>query len=75
MGYLLQFPQAFQYLVKMQERIVKFVVSNSKIKEKELKSLLSETGEMANDVGSILSGDDAVKCGLIDEVGNISTAI
>lgn len=74
-GTIIGVPQAFQYLVKMQERIVKFVVSNSKIKEKELKSLLSETGEMANDVGSILSGDDAVKCGLIDEVGNISTAI
>ncbi len=74
-GTIIGVPQAFQYLVKMQERIVKFVTSNSKIKEKELKRLLSETGEMANDVGSILSGDDAVKCGLIDEVGNISTAI
>ena len=74
-GTIIGVPQAFQYLVKMQERIVKFVTSNSKIKEKELKRLLSETGEMANDVGSILSGDDAVKCGLINEVGNISTAI
>ncbi len=74
-GTIIGVPQAFQYLVKMQERIIKFVVSNSKIKEEELKRLLSETGEMANDVGSIVSGDDAVKCGLIDEVGNISSAI
>lgn len=74
-GTIIGVPQAFEYLNKMQERVIKFIVSNSKIEEKELKSFLSETGEMANDVGSILSGDDAVKCGLIDEVGSISRAI
>lgn len=74
-GTIIGVPQAFQYLSRMQERVVKFIVSNSEIDEETLKKLLSETGEMANDVGTILSGDDAVECGLIDEVGTISKAI
>ncbi len=74
-GTIIGVPQAFEYLTRMQDRVIKFIVSNSKIKEEYLKKLLSETGEMANDVGTILSGDDAVSCGLIDKVGTISDAI
>jgi len=74
-GTIIGVPQAFEYLTRMQDRVIKFIVSNSKIKEDYLKKLLSETGEMANDVGTILSGDDAVSCGLIDKVGTISDAI
>lgn len=74
-GTIIGVPQAFEYLTRMQDRVIKFIVSNSKIKEEYLKKLLAETGEMANDVGTILSGDDAVSCGLIDKVGTISDAI
>ena len=74
-GTIIGASQAFDYLNRMQERVVNFIVSNSKISEEELRKLLSETGEMANDVGSTLSGDDAVRCGLIDEVGSVSSAI
>ena len=34
-----------------------------------------KTGEMANDVGTIVSGEDAVKFGLIDEKGGLDTAL
>lgn len=74
-GTIIGVPQAFQYLSRMQDRVINFVVSNSKIERDYLKKIISETGEMANDVGTILSGDDAVTCGLIDKVGTISDAI
>jgi ATP-dependent protease ClpP protease subunit len=30
---------------------------------------------LVNDIGSILDGYDAVKCGLIDEIGGVKEAI
>ena len=74
-GTIIGVPQAFEYLSRMQDRVTNFVTSNSKIKTEDFKKLLSETGEMANDVGSILTGEDAVKYGLIDKIGTISDAI
>lgn len=74
-GTIIGVPQAFQYLSRMQDRVINFVVSNSNINREYLKKIISETGEMANDVGTILSGEDAVSCGLIDNVGTISDAI
>ena len=34
-----------------------------------------KTGEMANDVGTIVPGDEAVACGLIDEKGGLDAAL
>ena len=36
---------------------------------------MMKTGEISNDVGSVLCGKDAVKYGLIDEVGGIKDAL
>ena len=33
------------------------------------------TDEIANDVGTVLFGEEAVKCGLIDCVGGLSDAV
>ena len=68
-------PQTFQYFNKVQERLTNFVVRNSKIKEETFRSLMMETKKIANDVGTILFGEEAVECGLIDGVGGISDAI
>ena len=74
-GTIIGVPQAFEYFEKMQERIIRFVASNSDIGDEAFRKLMLKTGEMANDVGTVLFGEDAVDCGIIDEVGGIATAL
>ena len=74
-GLVLGVPQAFDYLTKMQDRIIKFIVDHSSAKEEDLRYIMNRTDMLVNDVGSILSGDEAVKCGLIDEMGGIKEAL
>lgn len=74
-GVVLGVPQAFNYLEKMQDRIIKFVVGHSNIKEDYMRRIISRTDVLVNDIGSILDGYEAVECGLIDEVGGIKEAL
>lgn len=74
-GMVIGVPQTYEYFRNMQDRITTFVVENSNIRKEKFEELLMKTGEMANDVGSIVSGDDAVACGLIDEKGGLSDAL
>lgn len=67
--------QTFEYFDKMQERVVSFVCRHSHIREDVFRALMLETGEIANDVGTVLFGEDAVKLGLIDTVGGINCAL
>ncbi|WP_345894746.1 ClpP family protease [Natroniella sulfidigena] len=74
-GKVIGVPQTYDYLDKMQERIIKFVSQNSAITEERFKELMFETGELVRDVGTVLIGDDAVNEGIINEVGGLSQAI
>ncbi len=74
-GVIIGVSQTFQYFDKMQERIASFVANNSRITKEKFTSLMLKTGEIANDVGSILFGQDAVREGVIDELGGISNAL
>ena len=74
-GLVIGVPQSFENLNKMQDRIVSFICRNSSVSEKDLRSLMSKTDEMATDIGTVLSGEEAVKLGLIDGIGSISDAI
>ena len=74
-GTFIGVPQTLQYLERRQERVTEFVLRNSKIKRDDFEKLIMNTGELTNDVGTILLGEDAVKYGLIDRVGGISDAI
>lgn len=67
--------QTFEYFSRMQERIVNFVVRNSKISKEKFNELMLETKMLLNDMGTILIGQQAVDCGLIDSIGGISAAI
>ena len=73
-GTVIGVPQMFDYLYKIQDRIIDFVTGHSKISKEEFSRLLLETDEIANDVGTILFGEEAVQSGIIDEVGGISAA-
>ena len=67
--------QTYEYFNKVQDRVVSFVSKNSGISKEKLLSLMLATGIIANDVGTILFGEEAVQCGLIDSVGGISDAL
>ncbi len=74
-GLVLGVPQAFDYLARMQDRIVRFVTGHSKVAESYLRRMMSRTDQMANDIGSIVDGAEAVRCGLIDRIGGLSDAL
>lgn len=74
-GVVLGVPQAFDYLEKMQNRIINFVTTHSSVKENVFKEMMNRTDILVNDIGSILNGYEAVECGLIDEVGGIKEAL
>ena len=74
-GLVLGVPQAFNYLEKMQDRIIRFIVEHSGVKEDHFRRLINRTDTLVNDIGSILNGYEAVECGLIDEMGGIKEAL
>lgn len=74
-GLVLGVPEAFDYLKKMQDRIIRFIVSHSKVEEAYFRDILGRTDTLVNDIGTILEGEEAVSCGLIDEIGGIREAL
>jgi ATP-dependent protease ClpP protease subunit len=74
-GTVLGLWQSFDYLSRMQKRITDFIVEHSHVEERELLSMLTNTQDMTNDVGTIVDGARAVSCGLIDELGGLSSAL
>ncbi len=74
-GLVIGVPQTFEYLDKMQERVIRFITSHSRITEDKLKELMFKTGELTRDIGTTVIGEDAVKYGLIDQTGGISEAL
>ena len=74
-GVIIGVSQTFQYMMRMQDRIVDFIDRHSKISAENYKKLMLATDEIANDVGTVLFGEKAVECGLIDRVGTLSEAL
>ena len=74
-GFVIGVSQTFEYFQKMQERIDNFIVRTSKIEKSRLKEMMLKSDELLNDMGTILIGEQAVECGLIDEVGGINDAL
>ncbi|HHV59933.1 MAG TPA: translocation-enhancing protein TepA [Clostridiaceae bacterium] len=74
-GLVIGVPQTYEYFDKMQERVVQFVSRNSNISVEKFRSLMLKTGELANDVGTVLFGEEAVNCGIIDAVGGLREAL
>lgn len=74
-GLVIGVQQTYNYFKEMQNRIVKFIVSHSNIEEAKITELMTRPDEMANDIGSIVDGNEAVRLGLIDEVGGLSDAL
>ncbi len=74
-GLVIGVPQTYEYMDKMQDRVVHFVTRHSGIEEAKFRELMFRTGELARDIGTILVGQDAVDVHLIDQVGGIEDAL
>ncbi|GIP33129.1 translocation-enhancing protein TepA [Paenibacillus sp. J2TS4] len=74
-GMVIGVPQTFEYLEKMQERIIQFIKRHSRISDEKVKELMFKTGELTRDIGTTVIGQDAVRYGLIDSVGGIGEAL
>lgn len=74
-GLVIGVPQTFEYLDKMQERVVNFVTKHSKITEEKFKDLMFAKGNLTRDIGTNVIGADAVQYGLMDEVGGLGPAM
>ncbi|MBD8004078.1 ClpP family protease [Bacillus norwichensis] len=74
-GLVIGVPQSFEYMDKMQERVVRFVTKHSDISEETFKDLMFAKGNLTRDIGTNVIGPDAVKYGLINEVGGVGPAM
>ncbi|MBQ9939727.1 MAG: ATP-dependent Clp protease proteolytic subunit [Oscillospiraceae bacterium] len=74
-GLVLGVPQTFSYFNRMQERITSFVCENSKISAERFRELMTKTGDLVTDVGTVLGGEDAVREGIIDRLGTLSDSM
>lgn len=73
-GMVIGVSQTFEYLKQIQDRIVSFVCGHCDITQQRLEKLMLETGFLTKDVGSVLVGKQAVKEGIINEVGGMEDA-
>lgn len=74
-GLVVGVPQTFNYFAEMQKRIISFICGHSQASPETLHDLMMRPDEMATDVGSIIDGKEAVRFGIIDEVGGLSDAL
>lgn len=74
-GTMIGAKQTYDYFKKIQDRITGFVEKHSGAERDRLEELMMNTGEMTKDLGTILVGEEAIREGLINEVGGIHTAL
>lgn len=73
-GPVLGVKQNYEYIDRMQDRIISFTCNHSHIEEDAFKEIMFNTHELAKDIGSVLVGKEAVTAGLVNEVGGIKDA-
>ena len=66
--------QTYEYFQRMQDRITGFIAAHSDADQEDVEAMMMDTGFMTKDLGTILVGKEAVKAGIIDEVGGIKEA-
>lgn len=74
-GMFIGVPQSLRNMIRTQDRITRFLADHSKMSQQRIEDLMLNSTELVKDVGTLLEGRDAVREGLIDEVGGISDAL
>ena len=67
--------QSVKYFKEMQGRVNRFICDHSRITPDKLNELLYARDDMANDTGSVIDGEEAVRVGLADGIGGLSQAL
>lgn len=67
--------QSYRNMEKTQDRITGFIAAHSRISQERIEELMLDTSLLVKDVGTMLDGREAVKEGVIDEVGGIREAL
>lgn len=67
--------QSLRNMEKTQDRITGFLAAHSKMSQERIEELMLDPTQLVKDVGTMLDGEQAVREGLIDEVGGISQAL
>lgn len=66
--------QSYRNIEKIQDRITTFISDHCKMSKERVEECMLHVGQQVKDVGTILSGEEAVKEGLIDQIGGIKEA-
>ena len=74
-GVVLGAPQTYRYFEQMQERVVGFITSHSRISRERLLGYMLATDALATDMGTVITGAEAVESGLIDSLGSLRDAL
>ncbi|MBN9652902.1 ATP-dependent Clp protease proteolytic subunit [Halobacillus sp. GSS1] len=74
-GLVIGVPQTFEYMDKMQDRVISFVTRHSNVVEDKFKELMFDKGNLTRDIGTNVVGQQAVDHGLIDAVGGVKEAM
>lgn len=74
-GMVVGVPQTYEYLEKMQDRVIRFVTKHSRTTEEHFRELMFRTGDLVRDIGTVLVGKDAVASGLINEIGGVRESL
>ncbi len=74
-GQVLGAPQTYEYFRLIQDRITGFIADHSSVNQEKLEEMMVKPGILSRDLGTILVGEQAVECGLYQEVGGIKEAI
>ncbi|MBE6590100.1 MAG: hypothetical protein E7643_07960 [Ruminococcaceae bacterium] len=74
-GMVVGVPQSFRYMNEMQKRIVNFICAHSNARPEDVTELMMRPDQLATDCGSIIEGEEAVRYGIIDEVGGLDRAL
>ncbi len=74
-GLIIGVPQSMIYLQKMEDRVLDFIQRNSRISKQRFKELMLNNDELVSDFGTVLSGEEAVHEGIIDEIGSLKDAL
>lgn len=74
-GTVLGAPQTYRYFDMLQERVVGFITSHSRISREKLLSLMLAKDALAHDMGTVLTGTEAVETGIIDAQGSLSDTL
>lgn len=66
--------QSYRNIEKIQDRITTFISDHSNMSQQAVEEKMLTVGEQVKDIGSVLTGEEAVNEGLIDELGGMKEA-